>query len=304
MKRSIAVVSALVLMALFVTGCQLMFGISGKVVNVRADGDQTEYWKGTTSLVGATITFRPLGGDKTEPITGTVGADGTFTVADVPAGRYEVTGSQSGWVFIPRIVDVTGIFSEIPPLLAYESAGVNPTDILIMVEWTNLNHDVDSYIIRDDDNVPDNEVQTPVVGYNWSSNNYYSDSANKVFLERDVTISTPSTIPRVETVRITGNSNNPEYLRYYIRLYTAGGSLTGEPGKEPSNATVYVMKGTEHIGTFPIAYNTGETTLGVVAMKLENTSPITWSVGSFGGDWLYGGMKSITLQPVVVDKMW
>lgn len=302
MKRlGFAIVALIAIVAL--AGCPLMFSVSGKVVNVRASGTQTEYWKGSTTLEGATITFRPLAGDKTDPITGTVGADGTFIVDSIPNGRYEVTGTQSGWVFIPRIVDVTGVFADIPPLLAYESASISPTDILIMVEWTNLNHDVDSYIIRDNDNLPD-EVMTPVVGYNWGAGTYYTDGANKVFLERDVTTATPSSIPRVETVRITGNNQNPEFLRYYIRLYTAGGSLTGEPGKAPSDATVYVMQGTTHMGTFPIAYNTAEQTLGVVTLQLTDVSPITWNIGSFGGDWIFGGMKSITWKPVVVDQMW
>jgi len=44
--------------------------------------------------------------------------------------------------------------------------------------------------------------------------------------------------------------------------------------------------------------------LGVVVLRLDNPSPITWSIGSFGGSWVYGGMKSVTWSPVVVDRMW
>ena len=305
MKGSVLLVSVLAVFALLTAGCELfgLVAVSGNVVNVQAPKDQTEYWKGSTSLEGATITMRSMDEDA-KTYEGTVKADGTFNVGYVTPGRYEVTGSNSGWTFVPRIVDVSGFLNTIPPMMAYET--IDSNTILIMVEWTNLNYDVDSYVIRDNDEYPD-EVMTPVVGFNYSAGTgYYTDAANKVFLDRDITVNTDKSIPRVETVRITGNYQNPEYLRYYIRLFANTTGLTGDTanGVKPAGATVYVMKGTEHYGTFPIAYNTAEQTIGVVVLKLTGTDPVTWDLGSFGGAWVYGGMKSVAWSPVVVDKMW
>ena len=65
MKRSVLLVSVLAVFALLTAGCELfgLVAVSGNVVNVRAPSTQTEYWKGSTSLEGATITMRSMDED-------------------------------------------------------------------------------------------------------------------------------------------------------------------------------------------------------------------------------------------------
>jgi hypothetical protein len=89
-------------------------------------------------------------------------------------------------------------------------------------------------------------------------------------------------------------------------MYTTSGSLTGDSDSLPAGATAFVMQGNEHLGTYPIAYNSYENVLGVVTMYYNGTQ---WSIGSFGGAWVNGdgtgitGIRSIGSAPVVVDAI-
>jgi len=290
----------------------IIASVSGSAVNAMAEGTQVEFYKGdgTATLVGATITLTNQSSTGADAY-GTVASDGTFTLYDVEPGRYILSGKHTGWTFVPRLVDITGFMTTLPTVIAYPTA--SDSEIFVLVEWENTDYDIDAYMVRDTDGdgVDDGSI---IVGYDNDdvipSAGYYTDTSNKIFLERDVTTSTSADIPRVETIRVTGpvNAGSVEDLRYYIRVWTSTGSLTGDNDSAPAGATVFVMQGNAHLGTFPIAYNTYEDVLGVVAMRW-NTGTQEWSIGSFGGAWLngdgdgIGGIKSISFSPVVVDEI-
>lgn len=315
MKKTtrVFVLALVALSAISLAGCDflaeligaVMLSVEGTVVNAQADGDSLDFYKaGTETLAGATITLTNQSTDGTDA-TGTVDSDGSFIISDVEPGRYLVSGTKTGWVFVPRMVDITGFMSSIPTVLAYPT----PTDtdqILILVEWEKATYDVDSYMVRD---LTDNDTMdgTIIAAYD------VTDTEGKVSLDRDITSSTAAAIPRVETMRISAPkaTNAFELLRFYIRMYTSTGSLTGDADSDPAGATVFVMQGSEHMGTYPIAYNSYENVLGVVAMRWNNGAATPyWDIGSFGGAWLTGddgtgtsGIKSVGFAPVVVETI-
>ncbi|OHD26803.1 MAG: hypothetical protein A2Y38_10770 [Spirochaetes bacterium GWB1_59_5] len=313
----LSAIALLAFAAISMTGCDL-FGaviasVSGKAVNAQAAGDATDFYKNDSiTLVGASITLTNQSADG-EDAAGTVSSDGTFSILDVEPGRYILSGSRSGWTFVPRLVDITGFMTTLPTVIAYPTP-TNLDQILVLVEWDNVDYDVDSYMVRDDDAYADtpDEGSEIVAGYNISGS-YYTDPSTKILLDRDVTNSSAAAIPRVETISISNPANaiTTEYLRYYIRLFNqSAGSLTGNTttSLDPAGATVFVMQGTDHYGTYPIAYNSAEQVLGVVAMRW-NVDDSSWDIGSFGGAWLNGdgaettGIKSIGFAPVVVDSI-
>jgi len=293
----------------------IIASVSGSAVNALAEGDAVEFYKGegTATLVGATITLTNQSTTGAHA-SGTVASDGTFTLYNVEPGRYILSGRHTGWTFVPRLVDITGFMTTLPTVIAYPDVGEE--EILLLVEWENMDYDVDSYMVRDDDaSFTDSTDATPgtkVAGYKTSNPyGYEVDPANKVVLERDVKVADPDSIPRVETIRVYGPvaTGTTEYLRYYLRLFNQSSAyLTGLDSIEAAGATVFVMQGGTHLGTFPIAYNTAEQVVGVVAMKWTGGGT-DWLVGSFGGTWLTGdglttgGIRSISNAPVVVDEI-
>jgi len=291
----------------------IIASVSGSAVNALADGDAVEFYKGAnnTTLVGATITLTnqsTTGADA----SGTVASDGTFTLFNVEPGRYILSGQHTGWTFVPRLVDITGFMTTLPTVIAYPNVGAE--GILLLVEWENMDYDVDSYMVRDDDpSFTDSDSNyTKVAGYITSyPYGYEDDPEDKVVLERDVTATDPDSIPRVETIRVYGPvaTGTTEYLRYYLRLFNQSSAyLTGLDSIEAAGATVFVMQGDTHLGTFPIAYNTAEQVLNVVTMKWT-AGGTDWLIGSSGGAWLNGDgagtdlIKSISFSPVVVDEI-
>lgn len=298
----------------------LTFIMDGKVVNALAPREQVQYWKGSVStsatLTGARITLTNKANGDT--YTGTVG-DGTYTIAGVEPGRYTMTGALSGWSFVPREVDITGYAGHLPDLLAYETPS-DLDQILIMVEWQTTSMDVDAYVTRDtSDDGAYNGLQVAgyaggdVDGKNNTSTYlmhdlpYFDDPEDMVTLERDIMQvgadasierSVDETLPRVETVRIVGPSADAfETLRYYIRLFNyydaadpehsdasvSVGTLTGSGGTshaESAEATVFVMQGTQSLGTYRIAVNTNEVILGVVQMQWDAAAD-KWIIGSY-----------------------
>lgn len=315
--RAMGLIALATIVVFTVVGCEELFGfllsVDGKVVNVQAAKDSTEWWKsGKTSLTleGATITLTNLK-DAAKTYHGTVSNTGTYAIGSVAPGSYTISGNQTGWTFVPRRVDITGFLSTMPTMLAYET----PADleqILVMVEWSTITMDVDSYMARDlsGDGINNGTI---VVGYN-TGGGYFTDASSKVFLDRDITQDSPAAVPRVETIRVNGPAGTGfERLRYYIRLYNAStGTLTGDPTadqKASSGASVYVMQGSTHLGTFQIAIDSAEKVLGVVQMDWDNANS-QWIIGSFGNP-IYNngdatgisGIKSMAGDPVEVDSI-
>jgi hypothetical protein len=199
-----------------------------------------------------------------------------------------------------------------------------------MVEWQNKDMDVDAYVARD--LTPNDDVVngTIVCGYEGDGTHsipggggvgattyyvdqygyYFDDPQGLVNLERDIVVSDPSDQPRVETVSITGASAGLETLRYYIRLFNQAGdtSLTGYPGAS-AEATVFVMQGSNHLGTFNIAVNSQEYVLGVLQMKWSSVGS-AWTIASYSnpvfdsGDGTgLTGVRSISNGMAVVSEI-
>jgi len=319
-KMKIAALALIVGMLMLTTGCEFfaaLLTVDGSVVNARAASTQTDFWLGKDSatLVDAKITLTNVK-DSTKTYSAIVNSKGKYSIESLASGKYKVEGEKTGWTFIPRYIEVSGFLSTLPSILAYETAGIDASDILIMVEWQDVALDVDSYVVRDnsDNSALDGNI---IVGYDDVNNTYIKDPAvvDKVTLERDINALTDVSVPRVETIRITApNVPSFEQLRYYVRLYNqSAGSLTGDGTSttKAAAATVYVQQGTTNMGTYTLAQDSSEQQVGVVAMEYRTWSDgAMWYIGSFGATWLNGGsgtiitgMKSLTPGPVVVSEI-
>jgi hypothetical protein len=306
--KAVGLIALAAIVVVGMAGCDLgVLQVSGNVVNARAPR-AVQYWKGTSnasdSLEGAQITLVDKKANSDNHYEGTV-VDGAYSITGISAGKYTLSGVKTGWTFVPREVDITGFLGTLPDLLAYETPS-DLSQILIMVEWQNKDMDVDAYVARDtsSDGIANGTIVcgykstgtltipggTSLVGtndYYVSGYGYYYDDPTTptpgglVNLERDITLSDPADQPRVETVSVNGATTDLESLRYYIRLYnqTGNNTLTGYPGAS-SEATVFVMQGTTHLGTYNIAVNSSEYILGVVQMKWTD-SDSSWTIGSF-----------------------
>lgn len=288
------------------------YDVNGKTVNARAAKSSTEWWKsGTETLQGATITFTNLSTAKTR--TATVGADGTYKLYDVEAGEYKITGSKTGWSFVPRDVELTGD-GTMPDLLAYMLGSAETDAVLIITEWKNRSIDVDSVLVIDDQDQdaldPANAATSNIlatVGYTGYSGGAgaavtsFGGTPAKAALERDITEvelgSTTTFYPAVETILIYSNpfsgTNNTGWLRFYLSAFnTAAGDLTGNSYASPSvkraEPTVHVMQGAEHLGTFKLPVETQEQTVGILKIKVTpvsgGTSYAIMSFGNLGGE--------------------
>ncbi len=304
----------------------VVMGVNGKAVNVLAEVTTTdEYWKGESSsgtavtLQGATITFTSLKeGDSTTYST-SVGSDGTWYLSGVNAGKYRITGSATGWTFIPMDIEISGFMSEVTTdVLAYPTPSGDP--LMVIVRWTNELVDIDSHMIIDTDT--DLTAYADHVYFNKTSNTL--PAADTVMLDRDVKypLSTSTSLNGypVETIRVTQNpfgSGSTGQLRYYLQSYsyyngtsqvTTNTTLTGDPTATytgDADATVYVMLGTEHYGTWTMPIDTAEKTLGILKIDVSGTSTATnYVIKSFGneGD-APKAIGSVSLSPVVVDEI-
>lgn len=324
----LSAVAIIALATIAVVGCDFLLAVtmsvSGKAVNVLADVTTTdEYWKGESSsgtavsLVGASITLTSLKtGDSTTYST-TVDGAGEWLITGIGSGKYRITGSQSGWTFIPMDVEVSGFLSEVTAdLLAYPTPDGSP--IMLIVRWSNELIDIDSHLVIDTND--DTATNSDVVYYGDTTNDFYVPGA--ISLDRDVKFPTVSSTTLngypVETIRITANpfgfaEGYSGFLRYYLESYsylsgttqqTTNNTLTGDPTAAytgRAEATVYVMQGTEHFGTWIMPIDTAEKTLGVIKIDvLGDGSTTSYTIKSFGNE---GGIKSVGITPVVVDAV-
>ena len=253
--------------------------VKGDVVNAMSSGTSEEYWKnGTETLEGATLKFYPIESDGTYSTSSasstTVESDGTFYAPSVQMGKCKVVGEKSGWVFVPRYVDISGEDMKIPPVIAYPDQGAGT--IVIVLSWENTTLDLDGVLGNTDNSY---------VGFDNGS--YHpTDNSGNIKLERDVTKDTASTIPRVETIIIQPEASTAysgQTLNYYVHSYlstdnSANGLLTGvdaestDDAEHPipfSESQVDIMYGSEHYGGWSTPWNTQETTLQIIKITCD-----------------------------------
>lgn len=300
MKKALPV-AAVAGLALAAVGCDFLgikieiqtYDVNGKVVAVQAAGGSTEWWtQGGQSLAGATITARHEDGATS---TATVGSSGTYAFSKLKVGRYTIEGSSSGWTFVPRTVDVTGSDTTLPDLLAYY--GADADTIYVVTEWRNPAVDIDSHLTVNDTN---SETQDSIPEGNarhvYHGNATFGNGA--VILDRDVLVADIAAgRPAVETVRIVSNpfqanvlggfTDGFGWIKFYLNAYNAASGLTGAlPTVKDARATVHVMQGDAWIGSFPLAVNTAEQTVGVLKMHVTydgiDTSYTLYSIGGSG----------------------
>ena len=298
----------LVFIAVFsFTGCDFLLEtiieglfttVDGTVVNAKATGDTTEYWKaGDNTLEGASIklySYNKTSGSfsATADYSTTVSSTGSYSIAEVLVGKYKVVGEAAGWTFVPRVVDIAGEDVNLPTIMAYPEADEYTATIL--VSWEDEDLDLDSYLTYYNGTSRDYIGYTGP-GYNYS---YISDSSETILnYDRDVSLSTDASIPRVETITVVEPLNSAPFfgddtldsdgipyneLRFYVKLYnTDDGSLTGldadSGSKKSAFAQVDVMyqgaSGTdaEHFGSRELPWNTDENLLHVVTFKGQDS---------------------------------
>lgn len=278
-----------------------LMSVDGSVVNARAAGASTEWYKGsgTETLVGATVTLTNVK-TSTQKYTGTVSSNGTYSISGVEPGRYKLEGTKSGWQFVPKVVDVSGFSNTLPNLLAYISPGTEP--ILIIMEWENRTIDVDMHLVIDnqDSDALDptlGAVSDPLYTVKWNTSTYLT---NKVVLERDVRLESypgqvKTGIPTVETILINANpftDDSTGWLRLYLGAFYTGSTPTGEltgysaEAVKEARAQVHVMQGSDWLGTFRLPSETFETMIGVLKIEVKpvsgDPSRTLYSVMSFG----------------------
>jgi len=329
--RKIVRLSAIVAIALAVVsmaGCDIFaaitMSVSGKAVNVMKEITTTsdEYWKGESStgaavsLEGAEITLTSLKTGDTSSFTATVSSSGQWVITGIEGGKYRIEGVQDGWTFIPMDIEVSGFLSEVTAdVLAYPTPTGSP--IMLIVRWTNPLIDIDSHLVIDTDaTLPSTNIVY------WSNPSNLTPNPGTVTLDRDVKFATSTSTTLngypVETIRINANpfdvsSSYAGQLRYYLESFsylngttqqTTNTTLTGDPTASytgRAEATVYVMQGTEHFGTWIMPIDTAEKTLGVIKIDVTGSATTTsYSIKSFGNE---GSVKTIGIFPVVVDAI-
>ena len=284
-------ICVLVFSSCVIEGITEIESVSGKAIDVTNTG--YNYWAG---LSGATVKLTNV--DTGNTYYTSVGSGGSFEFRNISSGYYKLEGSKAGSHFVPRYMALTVYDTTVPDLIAYPSS--NPSDIYVIVNWTNTYYDVDAYMVRDMDNDTDRTDGTKVAGPG------ITDLADKIFYLYNAYPSLGSGRPMVETIRVGGfNGGSNEELRYYLHLNSGNPSesLTGGSGSS-AGAMVYVVQGGAIWGTFPVAFGTDEKVLSVVTF-IQNGSGNTWSIGSSGGGWINGGagtgqIKSVQDQGYVI----
>lgn len=297
--------------------------VRGDVVNAMADADSTEYWKddATNDLVGATISFYRRGADGTYSTTAdsttTVSSTGSFGLVNLLMGEYKITGSKTGWVFVPRYVNISGEDMDLPPVIAYPTQGDDT--VVILLSWEDTDLDLDAIVTYYDGSGRDYigyldsatiAANNLDVGSITVSNFNDGDALNAscpITRPRDIQSSTLATIPRVETIVIpwsdtasylgdisgTVNSTNGvpnNQLKLYVNCYSSALSLTGlDEGTDAdvpfSGAQVDIMYtdfngATAHYGGATVPWNTDSMILQMAEINVDVTDGFNINVFS------------------------
>lgn len=277
--------------------------VSGKVVNSMTTGSTTEYWMdGTNSLSGATLSFYAQNADgtysTTVTTTATVLSNGSYTRTGIAMGKYKIQGSKTGWVFVPRYIDITGKSMSLPPVIAYPDQG---DDIIaIILSWEDSTLDLDAILTYYDDTTPTKRKYVGHLDTYLTNANITTPDIDKagtvvtsgnanipISKPRDIESTTSSSLPRIETILIKWSDTAPyksntgniggvlnNQLRYYINGYD--GSLTGGTTVPFSDAQVDVMytdwNGIHtHKGGWTTPWNSNEKVLNIVNISVDST---------------------------------
>ncbi len=250
--------------------------IGGKAINVTISGSR--YWDG---LINASIR---LTNQKSGSVSNAVvNSSGEYAFYLIKPGNYLIEGYKPGFSFVPQYISIVQDDTTLPDMLAFPydpNDALTKNDIYVMVNWVNKAVNIDAYMVRDYTN---NNIRTDgdkIAGPGST------DPIGKVIYLYDEDLRYAGK-PLVETIKIIKQSDDTyEELRYYIHMKTSNESITGGSGKSSARATVYVMKGEENLGTYPVAFGTNERVLSVVTLLKD--PPGFWKVGSSGGGWISG----------------
>ena len=332
--KKIAIVSLIVLTAVALSACEVIFGdgtvtftfnnYSGKAVNIKADA-VADYWKtDTLTLESATIYLYPYdstsgGYSSTASYNTTVSSTGTFTFTAPDPGRYKLTGSKTGWTFVPRYIEVINSATTGDDLYAYPT---DASEYTIIAGWKTTSMDIDLTLTYGEKDATTtnlwNTGDTTAAAGTRTRIFYGNDtfagvgSTDCVMLNRDVLKTSASSIPRVETISIYSADwfNNGDVLKVYIDAPLDADLLTGNDftaeGDDAMAAAIVqvdVMRRYDgadyHYGTWYAPLNTYEDTIEVI--DIEFTAPGTFTFNSANSaSWLNevtpandGGIRSI-----------
>ena len=314
MKIKILALAIVAVLMVLVAGCDVevtdrLYGVQGYALDITTSA------AASTSLSGAEITLTNL--DDNSTVTATVSGNGTYSiVARLVPGRYRLTGSKSGWTFIPQEY-YSGLEDDRVDMLAFPEA--DPTTLTIAMAWDNAYYDIDLVATYG----PANEVSDITLGGASARGQVYYGKTDSdpesvadgyvITLERDVELMDGYNVPRVEMMSIVSNLNDyptteldasREQIRVFANAYSYGtpanfdpgdtglaeGGLTGAlaEGKPSANVTMFVMLGNEHFGTWYGPIETLETTLHMVTIDLYmdglNKMAKVMSAGNYGLD--------------------
>lgn len=287
-KLSLVALAVIVLIG--VSGCgdfwnALVFSIEGEVIDAK---QQTK-----TSIAGATVVLNDMDGNKIAEAT--TDSSGYYLMEGVEPGTYELTGSKSGYAFISRVVEVNGVLQTFPDLFAVQETndvsiiltwnGDNVTDLdgkISVPPTTALGFntfvaygDVGSGGFAPEDGKASGRT---LVGYDESTNSRTEESRG-VTHDVDAYAGNVDDFPRIETVTLpvesltdTSGSELTDVgdgeglvqvgdqwegiLEYSVRAYADEVIATaGSPSS--AEATVYVLQGTDMLGSYPFPIYTG-----------------------------------------------
>lgn len=306
----------------------VVFSMSGEVIDAK---QQTK-----TSIEGATVVLNDLDGN--EVASATTSSDGSYLMESVEPGTYELTGSKTGYAFISRVVEVNGALQTFPDLYAVPQTN----DVSIILTWNGDNvTDLDGKIsvpptsatgfsefiaygdVGSGGFAPENstEVRT-LVGFNEQAGNR-TDSYRGVTHDVDANASNPD-FPRIETVTLPvgsldGNSGTSlldegdapgvvqvgdqweGILEYSVRAY-ADEVIASQGTPKSAEATVYVLQGTNMLGSYPFPIYTDLDHVSVLRIHA-----LSYDAGTDGLYVIYpdmqilvDGWKSLTNSPDVI----
>lgn len=261
------------------------YDLSGSLVNIKDEGSSYK-GGGDATLAGAQITFESVFSDTT--YTTTVDSRGQYSIENILPGRYRITGTQSGWTFVPMTYDVTSSSQSVAPdILAYPEE--DPSNITIVMSWDNMNYDIDLVATYG----PANDINTRGT-VNFEDISHTGSDGYNITLDRDVRLSDSLSVPRVETITVTSTADDypnhtrddeeVEQLRFYAHAYAYGEPATGTDGDteaadggltgatdldtEPAFVTMHAMLGNDHFGTWYAPIETLERTIHFINVDL------------------------------------
>lgn len=291
MKSKAGIVFVAIMASVFVvlsSSCTaILFSVSGTVLNVKADSSSKD-----STLDGATITFTgQTDSAASVSYSATVSGD-SYTVLNVEPGTYTISGSKSGFSFIPVEIKVSGLLQTAPNLLAFPTSST--PSLTIALAWESTEWDLDLHAKYGAEDLTATDSLRHVYYNNLDDDDLAGAS---LVLDRDVFFQngTLNNTP-VETMSLTIDSTSAtvnDAIRFYVDQYSrkssgqgntsATGGLTGNSadGIPPAKATVYAFLSngstSSLYGVWKLPVETQETTLRVLKVDLATSGVATKS---------------------------